>query len=250
MQLPTERESCARRSEAGIAAKGRISQSLWDSLCTLGAHVSDMSGTFRETENHPTARRDDQQSDDRPTVQPRPTGRVPRKPSLQVRTGLCCLGLSAATKINLSARDTEAQSAGNVEKSRGRPRPGKISCDNPRIYRGFQHTIQSAPELGTGWWRTQSRQTGLRRETGIAPNEKHVVYSDNHLSVLLNMCLAIELLKLLALFLRGMSRKWSGGSFPQKSHGVMAHFLDFNFGDHIRAARRSTRLGMISEGQS
>src|SRR5271166_4364795 len=88
------------------------------------------------------------------------------------------------------------------------------------------------------------RQTGLRRETGIAPNEKHVVYSDDHLSVLLSMCLAIELLKLLALFLRGMSRKWSGGSFSQKSYGVMAHCLDSNFGDHIRAARRSTRLGV------
>ena len=58
------------------------------------------------------------------------------------------------------------------------------------------------------------------------------------------MCLAIELLKLLALFLRGMSRKWSGGSFFKKSHGVMAHCLDSNFGDHIRAARRSTRLGV------
>ena len=52
MQLPTEREFCARRPEAGTAAKGRISQSLWDFLCTLGAHVSDMSETFRETENH------------------------------------------------------------------------------------------------------------------------------------------------------------------------------------------------------
>ena len=51
MQLPTEREFCARRPEAGTAAKGRISQSLWDFLCTLGAHVSDMSGTFGETEN-------------------------------------------------------------------------------------------------------------------------------------------------------------------------------------------------------
>ena len=51
MQLRTEREFCAWRTEAGTAAKGRISQSLWDFLCTLGAHVSDMSGTFRETEN-------------------------------------------------------------------------------------------------------------------------------------------------------------------------------------------------------
>ena len=51
MQLPTEREFCARRPEAGTAAKGRISQSLWDFLCTLGAHIPDMSGTFGETEN-------------------------------------------------------------------------------------------------------------------------------------------------------------------------------------------------------
>ena len=51
MQLATEREFCTRRPEAGIAAKGLISQSLWDFLCTLGAHVSDMSGTLRETES-------------------------------------------------------------------------------------------------------------------------------------------------------------------------------------------------------
>src|SRR5271166_2324507 len=49
MQLSTETESCPWRLEAGNAATGRKSQSLWAFLCPHGAHVPDISGTFRET---------------------------------------------------------------------------------------------------------------------------------------------------------------------------------------------------------
>ena len=50
MQLPTEREFCARRPETGGRYR-RQRPNISVFLCTLGAHVSDMSGTFIETEN-------------------------------------------------------------------------------------------------------------------------------------------------------------------------------------------------------
>ena len=51
LQLAVEKEFCAWRLEAGAAAAGRKSPSLWDFLCTPGAQVPDMSRIFRETEN-------------------------------------------------------------------------------------------------------------------------------------------------------------------------------------------------------
>ena len=53
--------------------------------------------------------------------------------------------------------------------------------------------------------------------------------------------LAIELSRQCALP-SGVSRKRSASQFSRKSRCVMAHFLDSNLGDHIRAARRSMRL--------
>jgi hypothetical protein len=50
-QLSAETDSCARRPGTGIAAAGRRSQSLWGSLCTLDAQVTDMSRIIREIEN-------------------------------------------------------------------------------------------------------------------------------------------------------------------------------------------------------
>src|SRR5271165_1325626 len=51
LQLAAEKEFGAWRPEAGVAAAGRKSQSLWDFLCTPGAQVPDMPRIFRKTVN-------------------------------------------------------------------------------------------------------------------------------------------------------------------------------------------------------
>src|SRR5271170_6904670 len=51
MQLSAETDFCARRLAARNATGGRKSRSLEGFLCTHGAHVPNITGVFRETEN-------------------------------------------------------------------------------------------------------------------------------------------------------------------------------------------------------
>ena len=54
-----------------------------------------------------------------------------------------------------------------------------LRLTNPPELRGFLSTRKPPRFVGTAWWRTQSRQTGLRDRARLGNREKHTAMADN-----------------------------------------------------------------------